>query len=128
MTGKLFAEGLRRMADWYEEHPDFPQPSSCSEGGIFTVFAHSKEMVLDLKERLGAGVVEADDYSISAFRSFGDVQLRVYASRSNVCVKRVVRTEKKMERVPTRWEEKEVEKEIVEWDCPPELVTKEGEK
>lgn len=127
MTGKEFVIGLRRMADWYEVNPDFPQPGSCSANGIFTVFAYSPEEFIKLKDGLGSSLLEVDNYCMRAFKSFGDTQLCVYAIRSSVCKKRVVGTKMVTERVATQWTDKEVEQDIVEWDCPPELQPAEPE-
>lgn len=126
LTGKEFVEGLKRVAEWYEENPDFPMPSSYGEG-VFTVFTYSAEDFEKWKDELGTVLMEADDYSMRAYKTFGDVQLSVYANRSNVCTKKVIGTKMVTQKVATQWTEKEVEEEITEWECPEGLIP-EGKK
>lgn len=130
MTNKGFVEGLRRVAEWYEEHPDFPLPYAYDgDRGIFSRAVHSKDKVIEAKKVFGKGaVVEADGHYFNVFKSFGGMQLNVWATRSNVCTKKVVGTKKVWKREATHWAEKEVEEEIVEWDCPDELQIKEEKK
>lgn len=121
MESSVFVEGLRRVADWYEEHPDCPLPKGYSDG-VFSNYVNTKDEVVEAKDRFGVVAVEADEYYFSVFKSFGNFQMKVFASRSTVCKRKVVGTKKVWKKEATQWTEKEVEEEIVEWDCPPELV------
>ena len=128
MKNEEFVEGLRRVADWYEKHPDFPQPYTYNrDTGVFTDYVHTKDAVLNAKKVFGSASVETDNSYLRVFKSFGVIQLCICSARSNICTKRVVRTEMVKERVAIEWEDQDVEKEIVEWDCPPELNI-EGDK
>ena len=111
MTNKEFADGLRVMADFYEQHEEFPQPYN-----PFDVFSVNDEPALEQVVR-ALGTVEKftvgnDMFGIS--RWFGPLLLRVIVDRGVACTRRVVGTEQ-VEAIPA------YVREIVEWDCRPLL-------
>jgi len=55
-------------------------------------------------------------------RDFGGIVLRVVEFRVNVCTKTVVGRKKVIRKVPVGYEEREVEEDIVEWDCGESLL------
>jgi hypothetical protein len=64
------------------------------------------------------------DYSGNYFElhlAIGDLDYEIWCTREAVCEKRVVGTETVTEKVAVKYEEREIEKEIVEWDCHPLL-------
>jgi hypothetical protein len=102
-----FVRGLRELADWYEAHPATPAPYRSD----VTIYGATREQIAQAARDLGKCEKEYDDDSFVLSRQFGQLRLRFYTSRENVC-ERVVRTEVIPESV----------KEIVEWRCEPILA------
>ena len=94
------ADSLRLMADWYEAHPDMPAPTA-------RIYANGEHSTMDGARRiarmLGAFEKGGSDLFLEIAKQFGSVALSVSFYRSDICTKRVV------------------QKEIIEWDCPPLL-------
>ena len=62
-----------------------------------------------------------DDRAWVTLKFGNSVSIKLVAERDAVCTKRIVDTVTEIERVPVEWEEKEVTREVVEWDCLPLL-------
>ena len=112
MTSKEFVDGLRQIADWYEQHPDFPLPHLCDAGmDIFRV--NSADELAQAARTLGT--VEKftiGDALYGIRRTFGALRLQIIVDRAVVCTRRVVGIEEVPETVTPAHT-----REIVEWDC-----------
>ena len=119
-----FAEALRKLARWYEEHPDIPRPSDPA----LCVYAIDHVDITFLARTLGTFTKEVTAsgglYMIA--RDFGGVVLRFVYNRDTVCTKRVVGT-RTVPATPAQPACPEHEEEIVEWDCPHSLLGEVGE-
>jgi hypothetical protein len=99
-----FIDGLRKMADFFEQHP---QIKTCSIDG--NVFVERSELAA--LARLGGGSKEYYDSWFALRRTFGeDVRLDINVSREQVCRKVVVG-----HKIVPAQPEREVE--IVDWVC-----------
>ena len=113
MTNKEFADGLRVVADFYEQHEEFPRPLN-----PFDVFSVDDEATLELVART-LGTVEKFTIGDDLFgirRRFGPILLRVIVDRDIACTRRVVGTERVEASFSPAYD-----REIVEWDCRPLL-------
>mgnify|MGYP001566893206 CR=1 FL=1 len=121
MTHSEYADGLRRIADWYEEHPDVPLPEA-----QLTVYAvrDTRETVAQIARALGTARKEFAEHADLMFlvRDFGGVTLRFCFTRQTVCTRRVIGARF----IPARPGEPEREVEVIEWDCEPILSHEEG--
>mgnify|MGYP001603776860 CR=1 FL=1 len=118
MTNKEFADSLRMVADFYEQHEKFPQPPA----DFLDVFSVNDKETLEQATR-ALGTIEKFTIGESLFgikRAFGLLALRVIVSRTVACTRRVVGTEPVPERITPAYT-----REIVEWDCLP-LLTGQG--
>jgi hypothetical protein len=64
------------------------------------------------------------DYSGNYFElhlDIGAIDYEIWCTREAVCEKRIIGTETVTEKIAVKFEEREIEKEIVEWDCHPLL-------
>lgn len=108
-----FTDGLRDVAQWYDDHPEIEQPE----------FYAVDHYGLNTKEEAAATMLALKpchkEYQDSLFlltREFGSVKLRFLFYRDQVCTKRVVGFREIPEQtLPARKEE------IVEWECMPVL-------
>ena len=110
MTNKEFADGLRMVANFYERHEGFPQPTPNS----FDVFSVDDETMLEQVART-LGTVEKFTLGDDLFgirRVFGPLVLRVIVDRRIACTRRVVGTERVEAQFSPAYD-----REIVEWDC-----------
>ena len=111
-----FAEGLRALADWYEQHPDVEHPGELSVYGA----ADTRERAAEIARMFGRATKSftgVGDELMELRHDFGGgVALRFVFNRDAVCSRRVVGTRTVPERViPAHTEE------MVEWDCEPIL-------
>jgi hypothetical protein len=126
-----FIDGLRKLADFLEAHPEVP-----AEYGVnFIVNAGWADDGLTAPERLariaripGGWEKQSDEHSFDLVRKFGAHTLTVFANHEYVC-ERVVHTEtvtrevpdpERLAEVPTITVTEEVER--VEWKCPESLL------
>lgn len=123
-TRAAFVAGLRAVADFLDDHPDFPTPSTYSipafQSGAWTPadFARCASMLGGTRSK------DANDNWIEVRRPFGPLTLVVFSSRDAVCEKRIVGVETvevDEEVTPAVTRKVTVEREIVEWDCKPVL-------
>ncbi len=121
------SQGLRELADFLDEQPDFPAP------GINPtyIYCSSKEKLVELAKLFKPfkkSIDDMGDYVLT--RDFGPLSIRLYTSRTNVCTRQVVGQE---------WREGEAAKpaspategrmvDIYEYDCPEHLLSGNGEK
>ena len=116
-------ERLRALADWFEVHPDAPLPYSLAEGSkFFCGLSWDKDEAKQQLRSLGSFEKEYQDNDFHANVNVAGFTIVYYASRDNVCTKRVVGTrEVPREVIPSHYTpEKIIEahsEEVVEWDC-----------
>lgn len=119
-----FINGLRDLADFYSDHPDFPLPH-CSEysGSPFMIYGNedAETFAARVSELGGNRSKIHDDHAVRVVRSFGGgIEVELYASRSNVC-ERVVVGKETVEVVDPAAPKVMVERDVVEWKCHPVL-------
>ena len=124
-----FTDGLRSLADWYDEHPDFPVPYEARrETPCFTVGCHNgKEEFAEMVSTLGGARDKFVDGSyMRVVRDFGGgVKFEVWANRDEVCEAVVVGTETVIEDeviTPAVTRRVEVERPVIRWECAPVLA------
>jgi hypothetical protein len=140
MTNVDFAQALREMADFYEQHPKMPRPEIADTYTVFSVNTKD-EFTGAVRQMANGGKVEKSvgDTFYQAARTFGaGLVLRVVCYRDAICRKVTklkvvkesvpVRYETRTEEVnvPVAFEEREVEKEVTEWECPESILEPEG--
>lgn len=112
-TNAEYAKGLRAIADWFEAHPDVPQPHTPLQ--VFS--AQGKEDAIRIARYLGHADKKYSDGLFWLGRDFGGERLEFIFNQSDVCQRRVIGVEEVPERViPAHTQEK------VEWDCHPLLA------
>jgi len=119
--------GLREAADWFEAHPEVPMPGDVK---ISLYDLGDVEAELETLKTIARAMGNAEkDFADEFFKlshTFADaVTVTAIAWRENVCKRVVVGTETVIEQKPPDGVEMvdvEVEREIVEWDCPPSLL------
>jgi hypothetical protein len=124
MTTKDFTDSLREVAAFYEAHPELPLPDWTSDSmSTFTVWAKDDKLSFMAYAKAFGSFdkrTTSDDFELR--KSFGCITIVVAIKRSEVCTRRVVGTKKVIKQVPVQYEHREVEEEIVEWDCPGSLL------
>lgn len=125
MTNQEYAVELRKLADFYDAYPLVPQPS-CMK--TLTSYNVSKEDLANVARATGAIVKSYTDSYFYLTHKVGAFELNFCCDRARVCKKvvkgtRTVTKRVEVEREP-EYEEKEVEEEIVEWECDEPLLTK----
>ena len=91
------ADGLRQLADWYEEHQDTKAPFI----SIHLGYGQPEELVQRLAamaKAFGTCRKDASEWSFSVVRDFGPIPVNASISRESVC------------------------KRIVKWECPKSLL------
>ena len=119
------AERLRLLADWYEQHPDATpafqtilEPCNTAE--------EIAARALALGGRWKKQITGEDWFNLVQEIAPG-IEYCLFASRLAVCTKRVTGTEKVMAPAPDA-PMVEVEREVVEWDCPSSLLALGGQR
>ena len=120
MTREEYVSALRALADFYEKH-EVPAPAVLD---MVNVYVSSDEMPR-VARALGSFEKRAsEDYFALHKVVAPGVVIEFFDYRSGICKKRVIGIERVKETIATAWEDKEVEREIVEWDCPTLLAPK----
>jgi len=127
------AEDLRKVAGFIEEQfsrvPDMDVEITSYVG--FGWDESAEDVPAIVAETVLAGLAEGasvrKDYGSSYFRAFlgfGELEYRVICERDAVCTRRVIGTQMVTKSMPPEgeWTEKEVEEDVVEWDCHPLLA------
>lgn len=127
------ATDLRALAD-FVEHAHEAIPEEGLNIKVQTYVWHNNEKGGPVAERfapliragLAHKVVDGvrKDYSGNYFElhlDIGGIDYEIWCTREAVCEKRVIGTETVTEKIAVKFEEREIEKEIVEWDCHPLL-------
>jgi len=126
-------EDLRKVADFIEKQfsqvPDIDVEITSYVG--FGWDESAEDIPAIIADTVLAGLAEGasvrKDYGSSYFRAylgFGELEYRVTCERDAVCTRRVIGTQMVTKSVPPEgeWTEKEVEEDVVEWDCHPLLA------
>lgn len=122
MDGHDLARDLRALADFYDEHPDFPRPNM-----TLHTFLHgdAKKGLALAARQLGTADKYIDETWYELRRAFGSIMLTVNAYRNEVCEKVLVGTKdipeqyipaKPAETIPAH------EESVYEWQCPDSLL------
>jgi hypothetical protein len=121
MTNREFADSLRKVADFYEANPDFPQ--FLDEINVFE--RGGREALARQARCFGHCEKDVDDVWFMVKRDFGQIRLVLNAYRDKVCERVLVRTEEVPEHIIPAIAEEIVpahKKEIYEWKCPDSLL------
>ena len=126
-------EDLRKVADFIEKQfsqvPDIDVEITSYVG--FGWDESAEDIPAIIADTVLAGLAEGasvrKDYGSSYFRAylgFGELEYRVTCERDAVCTRRVIGTQMVTKSMPPEgeWTEKEVEEDVVEWDCHPLLA------
>ena len=109
MTTNEYANSLRLIADWYEQHPDMPVPM-----GYIGVYSAATDELQAVARALRPCTKEFNHGVFALERAFGAVRLGFVWSRSDVCVAtRVGERYIPEQYIPARVED------VVEWTCEP---------
>ena len=119
MTNKEYADSLRMIADFYEQHEELALPYDAEQVRVYNVT--TKEAMRPFVRAMGRCEKKFDDSFFRLCKMFGHIEMQVILDRGSVCKKIVVGTQKVRQRVPLTYQEVEVEQEIVNWDCQPAI-------
>ena len=91
-------DGLREMADFLEERPDFGAVGVPS----FLCYMADKESFVEHCRQLGSYAKHVDDGGkwIEAHKRFGPIDFQVYTARENICERLVTEVEVPEEVIP----------------------------
>lgn len=119
MTHLEYANALRRIADWIEEHPELPLPYQTALDYYSGTDQNTlkKDTLLLFVKAFGSCNKKFNDTYIVVDKNFGGITLRAVAYREAVCERVVVGTRSVPEQYIPGHEE-----EIVEWKCPESLL------
>ena len=120
MTHKEYADSLRLIATFFEQHEELPLPHDAATFQIFNV--HDKANLLPWLTTFGTTKKKFDDSFFLAEKAFGSITMQIVIGRGQVCTRRVLGTKKVVDRIPTGYQEVEREVEIATWDCEPLLT------
>lgn len=111
-----FIQGLREVADFYEQHPEVPLDRI--SGGTFAINIYTdKDGLREAAKAPGRAEKSAFGGVFQVERTFSAIRVQWWADREQVCRKVVKGTEHVEERViPAH------DKEIVEWECDDSLL------
>lgn len=83
-------QGLRKLADWIEAHPELPKMDLDFSVYSFAGEEESKELATRFIKAMGTCEKIFDDTFFTLQKHFEDVNLRLVFFRNNVCEKKVV--------------------------------------
>ncbi|MBT97017.1 MAG: hypothetical protein CL902_00105 [Dehalococcoidia bacterium] len=127
------AEDLRKVADFiekqYSQVPDIDVEITSYVGFGWDKSAENIPAIIadTVLAGLAEGASVRKDYGSSYFRAFlgfGELEYRVICERDAVCTRRVIGTQMVTKSMTPEgeWTEKEVQEDVVEWDCHPLLA------
>lgn len=112
MTHKDYTDGLRQIADFYDQHPEIPVPRA----EIIYYPVNDKATLFPVIQALGTFEKDYFDTLFYISKTFGSVALKFCFMRATICERRVIGKKHIEARFIGAHEE-----EIVEWDCHPIL-------
>lgn len=113
---EVFTMGLRELADFYDANPHMPMPV-----GSILCFFPEQSRVAEIAAMMGKSKKTVNDIFLSLARKFGGVELQACWYRNEVCTARVVGTRTVIKDVVLTSEKREVEEDVIEWECEPLL-------
>ena len=127
MTNKEYADSLRLIADWFEQHEEIAAPYG---GNEFKYFNYDKrDDLARLAKALGSTEKEfsGELFYLKGKKMFGSIEFQAVASRGGVC--RQVKTGTKTVHLEAReaMEARDVEVPVYEWKCDEPLLAASGE-
>ncbi len=124
MTNKEYADSLRMIADFYEQHPQAGLPF---DHVIFVDICTGR--VEGIINALGSFRNEYDkdfEGSIAFVTKFGEIEFRAITSRRDCCKRKQVGVRQVPEKVIPEMVIPAREEPIYEWDCSEPLLEKEA--
>ncbi len=121
-----YIKGLRDLADFLEQHPDFPS-LPLDGGSALTIMSYTltREQLASMPRTLGGRWdKDADDTYYHLRRRFGPHQVQLYTSRGDVCERVQVGTRTVQQPAPDAPPVPmvDVEVPVYEWRCPDSLL------
>jgi len=120
MTNAEYVESLRKVADWFESHPEVKPPHDADEIGLYNI--HSRAEMETVARAFGSCEKEYTDSGYFKLKKkVGDIEIVAVASREQVCNRKIVGSKFIPEQViPARTVD------VVEWECfeTPSLLAK----
>jgi hypothetical protein len=123
---------LHNLLTFLELHEDVPLPFELKgyDGPTFTVYVtgdadEQKAKLATIARALGTCDKFATEVSFGVTRSHGGITLRVRADREATCTAKVVGKHRVKREVLVQeavYETRDVEEDLVEWDCPDSLL------
>lgn len=121
-----YTDSLRQLADFLDANPVIPVPPY-PDVDIYLCDDESIENVSKVARSLGVFNKVFTNYGLLYLeRMVGIITLRAIVNRDSVCTKRIIGTKTITKKVLPEGVEmitKEIEEDIVEWDCPPSLLS-----
>ncbi len=111
---------LQSLINLLGAHPELPRPTSININ-IYDFEKEDLEEAQMVAKALGSFEKDIDDSFFRLIKTFGRVELSYIFFRDAVCTKTVVGIKKETKLVPhpdALMIEREVETDIIEWDCP----------
>jgi len=122
MTHKEYADSLRTIAKFFEEHEELPLPHDADTFNYFSAYT-KPEMAL-VAHALGSSTKEFTDSMFHLNHQFGTIKFSAIAYREEVC-ERIVVGKKTVPAhvIPAKPEQyiPSAEEDVVEWRCEPIL-------
>lgn len=111
MTHAEYADSLRKIAAWFEAHPEVKLPHDAHEVNLFNI--HTREEMEKTARIFGSCEKEYTDTGLFMLKKkFGQITLRAVAHRDQVCKRKVVGAKLVPEQViPAH------NVDVVEWEC-----------
>lgn len=116
-TQQMLVTGLRKLAEFFEQNPDFPATEM-----VMAIYNYdTKEEAAQVAKVLGSSKKEYSDYSFTLVKEFSPyVKMRVVFSRGNICQRVVIGQKEIPEQIiPARPSEviPAHKEDILAWDC-----------
>lgn len=110
---------LQRLIDFLGAHPELPMPTHI-EIGVYDFKEEDLETAKKIAKSLKIFTKDIDESFFRLIKSFGKVTIKYVFYRNAVCTKKVIGTKKETKLIPhpdALMIEREVETEIIEWNC-----------
>lgn len=120
-TQREWIDGLRKLADWAEKHPD----SSLLDQGLNHygfVYDDAVTNLAKAAKAFGHAEKSKTDNYFNVVGRFGPHKMEVTSPRENVCVRTVVGVEEIPEKIIPEQVIPAKTVEVVEWVCPESLL------
>jgi hypothetical protein len=116
MTHKEYADSLRLIADWFEQHEEIPLQSTYDTFSYYALDTRD-EMAMLAKALGGKVEKEFEDDWFRLKRQFGKITFIATANRAQVCRKVIVGKKTVVQSVPESYRDESVEVDDVRWEC-----------